>query len=136
MRVLNKAIQIVDLLAASPQGLRLKDVADSLGFDKATALRVLRALESLDLARRDHQARFFIGNRILWWEAYQRQSLDFRTAVRSTLDRLRELTSETASFSVSISDRMVIVGARKPAPGSGARCSLAAASPIWRRFRC
>jgi DNA-binding IclR family transcriptional regulator len=109
MRVLNKAVQIVDLLATSRQGLRLKEVADSLGFDKATALRILRALESLDLARRDRQGCFFIGNRILWWEAYQRQNLDFLTLVRSTLDRLRELTSETATFSVSISDRMVVV---------------------------
>jgi DNA-binding IclR family transcriptional regulator len=109
MRVLNKAVQIVDLLATSRQGLRLKEVADNLGFDKATALRILRALESLDLARRDRQGCFFIGNRILWWEAYQRQNLDFPTLVRSTLDRVRELTSETATFSVSISDRMVVV---------------------------
>jgi DNA-binding IclR family transcriptional regulator len=30
MRVLNKAVQIVDLLATSRQGLRLKEVADNL----------------------------------------------------------------------------------------------------------
>ena len=106
MRVLNKAVRIIDLLAASRQGLRLKEVADSLRLNKATALRVLRSLESHSLVRRDSQGCFFIGNRILWWEAYQRQNLDFLAMVRSTLERLRELTSETATFSVSISDRI------------------------------
>jgi DNA-binding IclR family transcriptional regulator len=109
VRVLNKAVRIVDLLAASRKGLRLKEVADGLRLNKATALRILRALEALDLVRKDRQGHFFMGNRILWWEAYQRQSLDFLTMIRSTLHRLRELTSETATFSVSISDRMVVV---------------------------
>lgn len=130
MRVLNKAVQIVDLLAASPQGLRLKEVADSLVFDKATALRILRALEGLDLIRRDPQGRFFIGNRILWWEGYQRQNLDFLTLVRSTLDRLRELTSETATFSVTISDRMVLVDQAMSFHVTSSRFGLGSTTPL------
>src|SRR4029077_4763333 len=130
MRVLNKAVQIVDLLGTSRQGLRLKEVADNLGFDKATALRILRALESLDLARRDSQGCFFIGNRILWWEAYQRQNLDFLAMVRSTLERLRELTSETATFSVSISDRMVVVDQATSFQVTSSRFGLGTSAPL------
>jgi len=130
MRVLNKAVRIIDLLAASRQGLRLKEVADSLRLNKATALRVLRSLESHSLVRRDSQGCFFIGNRILWWEAYQRQNLDFLAMVRSTLERLRELTSETATFSVSISDRMVVVDQATSFQVTSSRFGLGTSAPL------
>jgi IclR family KDG regulon transcriptional repressor len=130
MRVLNKAVRIVDLLAASTRGIRLKEVAYSLRLNKATALRILRALESHSLVRRDCQGCFFIGNRILWWEAYQRQNLDFLTMIRSTLDRLRELTSETATFSVSISDRMVVVDQATSFQVTSSRFGLGTSAPL------
>ena len=130
MRVLNKAVRIVDLLAASPRGIRLKEVADSLRLNKATALRILRALESHSLVRRDRQGCFFIGNRILWWEAYQRQNLDFLTMIRSTLERLRELTSETATFSVSISDQMVVVDQATSFQVTSSRFGLGTSAPL------
>jgi len=130
MRVLTKAVRIIDLLAASGQGLRLTEVADSLRLDKATALRILRALEDHSLVRRDPQGCFFIGNRILWWEAYQRQNLDFLATVRSTLERLRELTSETATFSVSISDRMVVVDQATSFQVTSTRFGLGTSAPL------
>jgi DNA-binding IclR family transcriptional regulator len=130
MRVLNKVVRIVDLLAASRRGLRLQEVADSLRFNKATALRILRALEGHSLVRRDRQGCFFIGNRILWWEAYQRQNLDFLAMVRSTLERLRELTSETATFSVSISDRMVVVDQAMSFQVTSSRFGLGTSAPL------
>jgi len=130
MRVLNKAVRIIDLLAASRQGLRLTQVADSLRLDKATVLRILRALEDHSLVRRDPQSCFFIGNRILWWEAYQRQNLDFLATVRSTLERLRELTSETATFSVLISDRMVVVDQATSFQVTSTRFGLGTSAPL------
>jgi len=46
IKVLDKAIRVVELLAQSNRGVRLKDVIAAVALNKTTALRILRALES------------------------------------------------------------------------------------------
>ena len=50
IKVLDKAIRILELLAQANRGVRLKDLISTASLNKSTALRILRALESHELA--------------------------------------------------------------------------------------
>ncbi|MBI2360069.1 MAG: helix-turn-helix domain-containing protein [Deltaproteobacteria bacterium] len=76
IKVFDKIVQVIELLATSSQGVTLKKAQQALGLNKGTAFRILRALESHDVAARDENGTFVLGNRALWWGTRYRQNLD------------------------------------------------------------
>src|SRR5207245_11438727 len=92
IKVLDKAVRVVELLAKSNRGVRLKDVIEAAALNKTTALRILRVLESHDLAARDGAGAFILGSRVLWWENCYRRNFELLAMVRSVLERLSDVT--------------------------------------------
>ncbi len=109
IKVFDKIVQVIDLLATSPRGVTLKKTQQTLGLNKAAAFRILRALESHGVAARNSDRAFVLGNRIHWWESYSGQNLDLSMLVRPHLEKLRDLTSETAVFSVLMGNQSVVL---------------------------
>ena len=109
IKVLDKAVRVLELLAKSSRGVRLKDVIEALAFNKTTALRILRALESHDLAARDGAGTFILGSRVLWWENCYRRNFELIAVVRPILERVRDLTAETVTFSILMGEQTVVV---------------------------
>ena len=109
IKVLDKAVQVIELLAKSNRGVRLKDAIQALALNKTTALRILRALESHNLAARDGAGTFVLGSRVLWWENCYRRNFELLAVVRPVLERLRDLTSETVTFSILMDKRTVVI---------------------------
>jgi DNA-binding IclR family transcriptional regulator len=87
----------------------LKKVQQALALNKGTAFRILRTLESHEVAARNDDGTFVLGNRVLWWETCYRQNLDLPKLVRPHLEKLRDLTSETAAFSILMGSQTVVV---------------------------
>src|SRR5438034_4513946 len=109
IKVLDKAVRVVELLEQSNRGVRLKDVIAAVALNKTTALRILRALESHDLAARDGAGVFVLGSRVLWWENCYRRNFELLAVVRPVLERLRDVTGETVTFSILMGERTVVV---------------------------
>jgi len=107
IKVLNKAISVLELLATTRRGMRLSEVARGLSLNKTTALRILRSLESHRLARKNVEGTFVLGDRILWWETCYRKNFELLALVRPRLERLRDRTTETAAFSRLVNDQAV-----------------------------
>jgi IclR family acetate operon transcriptional repressor len=109
IKVLDKAIRILELLAQSNRGIRLKDLISTASLNKSTALRILRALESHELAARDGSGAFVLGSRVLWWENCYRRNFELLAVARPVLEKLRDLTGETVTFSILMGQQTVVI---------------------------
>ena len=109
IKVLDKAIRILELLAQSNRGVRLKDLISMAALNKSTALRILRSLESHELAARDGSGGFVLGSRVLWWENCYRRNFELLAVVRPVLEKLRDLTGETVTFSILMGQQTVVI---------------------------
>ena len=130
IKVLDKAVQVIELLAKSNRGIRLKDVIEASGLNKTTALRILRALESHNLAARDGAGTFVLGSRVLWWENCYRRNFELLAVVRPTLERLRDLTSETVTFSILLHQRTVVIDQVVSPNVTSTRFELGSTAPL------
>jgi IclR family transcriptional regulator, acetate operon repressor len=130
IKVLDKAVEVMELLANSDGGIRLRDVTEALLLNKTTALRILRVLESHNLTARSGDATFVLGNRVLWWETCYRRNFDLLAVVRPHLEKLRGLTSETAIFSIMADFRTVIVNQAVSHHVTSSRYDLGAVAPL------
>ena len=130
IKVLDKAVQIVELLANSDRGVRLTDVKTALSLNKTTALRILRVLESHNLVSQNGDATFVLGNRVLWWETCYRRNFDLLAVVRPHIEKLRDLTCETSIFSIVSDFRTVIVNQATSPQVTSSRYDLGAVCPL------
>ena len=130
IKVLDKAVRVVELLAKSNRGIRLKDVIDVTRLNKTTALRILRALESHDLAARDGAGLFVLGSRVLWWENCYRSHFELLAVVRPVLEKLRDVTGETVIFSIRINDRTVVIDQVVSPNVTSTRSELGSSAPL------
>lgn len=130
IRVFDKIVQVIELLATSSQGLTLKKVQEVLGLNKGTAFRILRALELHGVARRNEAGAFVLGNRVLWWGTRYHERQDFSKLVRPHLEELRDLTSETAVWSVMMGQQTVVVDQAISRHATSTRFDIGFSAPL------
>jgi IclR family acetate operon transcriptional repressor len=130
IKVFDKIVQVIELLATSSQGVTLKKVEQALGFNKPTAFRILRTLESHDVAARGGDGTFVLGNRVLWWESCRRQNFDLAESARPHLEKLRDVTSETVIFSIVMGDRTVVVDQATSRHATSTRVYIGFSAPL------
>jgi DNA-binding IclR family transcriptional regulator len=130
IKVLDKAVRVVELLANSNRGLRLKDVIAAVALNKTTALRILRVLESHDLAARNGAGVFILGSRVLWWENCYRRNFELLAVVRPVLERLRDVTGETVTFSILMGERTVVIEQVVSPNVTSTRFELGSSAPL------
>jgi DNA-binding IclR family transcriptional regulator len=130
IKVLDKAVRVVELLAQSNRGVRLKDVIAAVALNKTTALRILRVLESHDLAARDGAGVFVLGSRVLWWENCYRRNFELLAVVRPVLERLRDVTGETVTFSILMHEQTVVIDQVVSRNVTSTRFELGSSAPL------
>lgn len=67
--ILAKAVETLDLVAASPRGLSVTDLAVAMDTSKSTASRLLASLVEAGLLERDDAQRYFLDVRFWSWGA-------------------------------------------------------------------
>lgn len=130
IKVFDKIIQVIEMLAISPQGVTLKKVQQALGLNKATAFRILRTIESHRVAARNEDGAFSLGSRVLWWGARYQQNYTLSKLVRPHLERLRNATSETAVFSIMSGDHTVVVDQALSPHATSTRFDIGFSAPL------
>lgn len=107
--VLDKAMDLLDLVAAAAPSAGFADLMQRSGLPRSTLHRLLTALEGRGLLRRDNADRSWrLGYRLLELAHGVWAELDLRAAAAPELAALRDATDETAQFGVLAGDACVI----------------------------
>jgi DNA-binding IclR family transcriptional regulator len=110
-----RAVRLIDALAASREPLGLAELARRLALPKSSVHGLLATLVAHGLARRDDQGAFSLGSRPLQWaDAFASQS-DVLRAFDLHAQRAQALTAETVMLAVLEVDQVVYLACR---PGS------------------
>ena len=111
--VLDKALVILGLLERGSRSLG--ELVEASGFSRATTHRLAQALELHGLVRRDPEARYALGSRLITLGHLAAAAFPLAEAARPTLATLRDETGESVQLYVA-------------EPG-GRRCVVAVDSP-------
>lgn len=105
-----KALDLLERVAASPEGVRNLELAREAGLDKSTSHRLLTTLERRGFVQRDaHSRHFVVGPRLL--ELATGAAINSTVSARAVLHELVALTGESASFSLLVGKTYVCVDA-------------------------
>jgi IclR family acetate operon transcriptional repressor len=99
--VVDRVVQLLDLLAEAGQGVGVTEIAGRLRLGKSTTHRLLTSLARAGVVRVDPAARLYhLGYRLLQWTAGWLDRLDARTRALPHLRHLQEKCQETVSLNL------------------------------------
>ncbi len=135
IRAVANAIDVLELVSRSGNGVGVRELARRLGLGKSTASRIILALEEAEVLRQEPETlRYVLGPRLLEVAARHRHNLEVAQVARRHLSELQQRTGETVfvgqldGMDVVLVDqihsdnplRMVVeIGAREPAHCTG-----------------
>ncbi|MFZ9697971.1 MAG: IclR family transcriptional regulator [Ilumatobacteraceae bacterium] len=113
--VLDKSVVVLNVLAASTDGLTLTDLQDATGLPRATAHRLATALEQHGFVRRDVDGRYVLGLALGNLAAAAQRQFPLASRARPLLERLVETTGESVQLYVRDGDnRRCVVSLQSP----------------------
>ena len=95
-----KTIAVLEVLAKSPRGMRLQEIATSLGLSRPTAYQRLLTLSEAGLIEQDDQSRYRLSMHLCRFAAAALEQADLGTRVLPILQNLVHEVKETASLAV------------------------------------
>lgn len=104
-KTLHNGLEILELLAAHPNGLSVSEIAEGIGVHRTVAHRLIRTLEAHRLCRRDDYKRVALGAGLVTLSESVEQ--DLRTLARPILEDLADTVEATAHLVVRESDTTV-----------------------------
>jgi DNA-binding IclR family transcriptional regulator len=108
--IVRKAFQVLRLVAATPHGLKLSEVARKLGIGKSTVHGIVAALEEEGAVVRDPRSkRFTLGMTVFELGRSMRARIDLKDAARPFLEDLMTHTLETVFLGVRNRDHVTIL---------------------------
>lgn len=111
MTTLEKAAEVLDVLAADGHAMRLVDLADLLGMPKSSMHRLVASLAELGVVRRDSAGLYTFGPRLVAWAAGALAQNGFREAVEVILRSFNARFGESVNLHVPQGDDRVCVAA-------------------------
>jgi DNA-binding IclR family transcriptional regulator len=123
--VLDKAVVVLDALAAAP--CTLNELIGATGLPRATAYRLATALEAHRLVDRDATGRFRLGGKIA---ELARGGAGVSDLAPAAVDRLRDVTGESAQVYVRQGDQRVCVAAAERPSGLRDSVPVGAVLPL------
>lgn len=110
-----RGLALLEIVAASPQGAAVTDVAAQAGLDKGTASRLLATLRKQGYVRqRQSDRRYLLAGKVLLLARSYEGQLNLREAARSHLAALRDATEETVYLAVREGRQIVYVDQLEP----------------------
>lgn len=95
-----RALHVLDVLASSPDGLGVSEVARRIGVNASSASRLLATLERGDMVNRGPGGRYRLGLHLIALSDSVLARLDVRELARPLLRRLASETGESTTLSV------------------------------------
>jgi DNA-binding IclR family transcriptional regulator len=127
-----RAMEILDLLAATERPLGLAQIAKEIGIPKSSCLALLRALSARNFIRQDETGAYALGLRSFEVGSAYLRSVTPVGAVTPELRTLTERLGMTTHFAVLEGDEVVYLAKQDPAgPGVRLASSLGARLSAW-----
>lgn len=109
VQVLQKAVHILNALAASSRDLSLSEIQAEVDLPRATVHRILVTLELEGVVSQDPESgRYYLNGTAISWAARAIARSDLRSAARGPLERLAEETGESAYVAALVNGSKLI----------------------------
>ena len=92
----DRTLDIFELLAAEPNGLTISEISDRLGFARSSTHGLVHTLQTRGYLALDGGRRFQLGARLIQLGLNVVDRLELRSAAREPMERLVQLTHDTA----------------------------------------
>ena len=109
IQVLERAMRLLDALAAQPDPISLKDLSHATGLHPSTAHRILHDLVQGRFVERVDSGMYQLGMRLLELGSLVKGRLDVREASIAAMRNLHRLTRQTINLSVQQGDEIVYI---------------------------
>ena len=100
VRSLSKAIDLLDILGTSREGLKLGELSDRSGYPKSTVHALLSTMRDRGLVTQRDDGRYALGLRLFEYGSAVSRGFDIGTLSRPYLERLASLTGANAVISM------------------------------------
>ncbi|BAL96140.1 IclR family transcriptional regulator [Rubrivivax gelatinosus] len=109
IQVLERAFALLDMLAAHPDPVSLKEISERTGLHPSTAHRILNDLTIGRLVDRPQAGSYRLGMRLLELGNLVKARLDVRDAALGPMRELHKLTHQPVNLSVRQGDEIVYI---------------------------
>jgi DNA-binding IclR family transcriptional regulator len=109
IQVIERAMRLLDALAAQPEPVTLKELAATTGLHASTAHRILNDLVIGRYVERVDNGVYQLGMRLLELGSLVKGRLNVREAALSPMRSLHKLTGQTINLSVQQGDEIVYI---------------------------
>ncbi|OZI67210.1 IclR family transcriptional regulator [Bordetella genomosp. 11] len=109
IQVIERAMRLLDALAAQPEPVTLKELAATTGLHASTAHRILNDLVVGRYVERVDNGVYQLGMRLLELGSLVKGRLNVRDAAKAPMHDLHELTGQTVNLSVQQGDEIVYI---------------------------
>lgn len=109
IQVIERAMRLLDALAAQPEPVTLKELAVTTGLHASTAHRILNDLVVGRYVERVDNGVYQLGMRLLELGSLVKGRLNVREAATAPMRALHELTGQTVNLSVQQGDEIVYI---------------------------
>lgn len=109
VQVLDRSLDIVEIVAATQKGLGISHIAEKSGLPKATVHRLVTALCMRGYLQKDHSNNYQVGIKLIEVASYHINELELQTEVRPYLKEIVQQLNLTAHLGVLDQDKVVYV---------------------------
>lgn len=107
--VVQKALDVLEIVAFSPTTVTLQEIADGVGFPKPTVFRLLSNLEERGYVRRNDRHGYYLGSRSQLLSSASDRRPYLRESARVEMRRLRDRFGHTVSLGIRLADRVLYI---------------------------
>lgn len=111
-QTVGRAIDILEFCSDRPRDL--KEIADTLGVHRTTAMRLVQTLIAAGFLRKDETGRFGVGFRLAGLAQSALEQFDLRSLVHPHILQLSERVGHTVQFAVPEASHLVYVDKIEP----------------------
>ncbi|SVC05408.1 uncharacterized protein METZ01_LOCUS258262 [marine metagenome] len=103
---IQKCLQILSIFTLDKAQFSIKEICEQLNFNLSTTYRILTTLEEYGYVSRLKNKDYVVGTQSLYLSAIYTQS-NHLEQIRPIVDRIRDMSGETASFFVEEEDKRI-----------------------------
>ncbi|MET0812776.1 MAG: IclR family transcriptional regulator [Microbacterium sp.] len=133
-RTLVRGFTVLELVADSPQGIGVTEIAQLAELDKGTVSRLLSTLRQMGyVQQRTVDRRFVLGSRCLWLaRAYRSRQEEITDIAAPLLAELRDATQETVHLAIREGFFVAFVAQEQPDRSIRVRSAIGSRLPLHR----
>ena len=110
VRSVRRALDIMSLISADQPVVTLRQIVESTGLPRTTAIRLIDTLEDLGLLWPVETNTYVVGPAFLRWNGLAAEAWQLPLAVRRAMETLARSTRETATLFVRQGIRRICIG--------------------------